>query len=84
MGGEIGRKERKKKEEKKKGKRKKKGEVNKTSDTLLFSFLRKGEGRGEEDRMKKMKLKGKRKTIELGSSIKKGSTVLGLNPVHII
>ena len=42
MGGEIGRKERKKKEEKKKGKKKKKGEVNKTSDTLLFSFLRKG------------------------------------------
>ena len=41
MGGEIGRKERKKKDEKKKGKRKKKGEVNKTSDTSLFSFLRK-------------------------------------------
>ena len=40
MGGEIGRKE------KKKGKGKKKGEVNEMSDTLLFSFLRKGEGRG--------------------------------------
>ena len=52
MGGEIGRKEREKKEEKKKGIRKKKGEVNKMSDTLLFSYLRKGEGRGEEDRMK--------------------------------
>ena len=45
MGDEIGRKkEKKKNEEKKKGIRKKKGEVNKTSDTLLFSFLRKGKG----------------------------------------
>ena len=52
MGGEIGRKKEKKKEEIKKGIRKKKGEVNKMSDTLLFSFLRKGEGRWEEDRMK--------------------------------
>ena len=41
MGGEIGRKKEIKKEEKKKGIRKKKGEVNKMSDTLLFSFLRK-------------------------------------------
>ena len=41
------------------GKRKKKGEVNKTSDTLLFSFLREGEGRGEEDRMKNRNRKEK-------------------------
>ena len=46
MGGEIGRKERKKKEEKKKGIRKKKGEVNKMSDTLLFSFFKKGRRKG--------------------------------------
>ena len=46
MGGEIGRKERKKKDEKKKGKRKKKGEVNKTSDTLLLIFCKKGRKKG--------------------------------------
>ena len=45
-------KRKEKKKKKKKGKRKKKGEVNKTSDTSLFSFLRKGEGRREEDRLK--------------------------------
>ena len=61
MGGEIGRKKEKKKEEKKKGIRKKKGEVNKMSDTLLFSFLRKGEGRGEEDRMKNINRKEKKR-----------------------
>ena len=38
---------------------KKKGEVNKMSDSLLFSFLRKGEGRGEEDRMKNRNRKEK-------------------------
>ena len=43
---------RKKKKGKKEGKKKEKGQVNKTSDTSLFSLLRKGEGRGEEDRMK--------------------------------
>ena len=59
MGGEIGRKEREKTEEKKKGIRKKKGEVNKMSDTLLFSFLRKVEGRGEEDRIKNRNRKEK-------------------------
>ena len=47
MGGRNRKKrKKKKKEEKKKGKRKKKGEVNKTSDTLLFSFFRKGEEGG--------------------------------------
>ena len=44
---------------KKKGKRKKKGEVNKTSDTLLFSFFKKGRRKGEEDRMKNRNRKEK-------------------------
>ena len=52
------------------------------SDTLLFSFLRKGEGRGEEDRMKNRNRKEKEKKQSWDQVLKKGSTVLGLNPVH--
>ena len=70
--GEIGRKEREKRKKKRK-KRKKKGEVTKQKE-------RKGEGRWEEDRMKNRKEKERKKSWD--QVLTKGSTVLGLNPVH--
>ena len=71
MGGKIGRK---KKGRKKKGKRKKKGEVNKTKG-------KKGRRKvGGVGRSMKNKEKERKKSWDQGFT--KGSTMLGLNPVH--
>ena len=75
MGGNRKKRKRKRKKKRKgrKKKRKKKGEVTKQKE-------RKGEGRGEEDRMKNRR---KKKEKRVGMKyLTKGSTVLGLNPVH--
>ena len=82
MGGKQEEKKEKKKK-KKKGKSKKKGEVNKTSDTSLFSFLRKGEGRGEEDRMKK-ETERKAKENRVGIKYYKRKYCVGTEPSALV